>query len=236
MKKKDDDKVRCEKCDDTGVWEFAPGESTQCACRVDELRKRRHNRMRRGIPRCFHPVAWERPPIMLLDPKILRGLRRYVATLDEDPGERQGPSLWLSGPIGTGKSSAAALIALEAAQRGYDTSWWGMSKLLSRLKATFVADSTEHAYGLREEISRYDLLVLDDIGTIRAGEWIREELYLIVNDRYETNRPIVLTTDVDVDGMRKAIGARTVSRLIEMAGKPIEFDGPDHRAVNVYGT
>ena len=46
-----------------------------------------------------------------------------------------------------------------------------MSKLLSRIKATFAADSDDHAYHLREEIGRYDLLVLDDVGTIRAGAW-----------------------------------------------------------------
>lgn len=232
------DQERCSKCHDTGVWEYEPGESTQCPCRLDELRRRRDSRMRRGIPECFHPVAWDRPPVIGFEPAVLGAMRRYVKTLDEDTqtGEKRGRSLWLSGPIGTGKSSAAALIALEASRRGYDVSWWGMSKLLSRFKSTFVSDSTEHAYGLRDEISRYDLLVLDDIGTIRAGEWPREELYLIVNDRYETSRPIVLTTDVDVDGMRQAIGSRTVSRLIEMAGKPVEFHGPDHRQVAVYGS
>lgn len=170
-------------------------------------------------------------------PAVLAGLRRYVKTLDEDArtGAKRGASLWLSGPIGTGKSTAAALVALEAGKRGYDVSWWGMSKLLSRIKATFAADSDDHAYHLREEIGRYDLLVLDDVGTIRAGAWTGEELYLIVNERYENDRPIIVTADVDLDGMREAIGKRTVSRLIEMAGKPVEFRGPDHRERAVYG-
>lgn len=41
---------------------------------------------------------------------VLSAMRRYVKTLDEDTqiGENRGRSLWLSGPIGTGKSSAAA--------------------------------------------------------------------------------------------------------------------------------
>ena len=237
MKKKSD-RERCEKCHDTGIWEFEPGESTQCPCRIDELRRRRDRRMRRGIPERFHGVAWERPPVMQFAPATLAGLRRYLRTLDEESntGEKRGESLWLTGPIGTGKSSAAALIALEAGARGYDVSWWGMSKLLSRIKSTFVNDSTEHAYGLREEISRYDLLVLDDVGTIRAGDWTREELYLIINERYETNRPMLLTADVDVAGMRSAIGDRSVSRLIEMAGRPVEFHGPDERERAVYGS
>ena len=207
------------------------------ARRLDELRRRRDRRMRRGIPQCFHGVAWDRSPVRDFQPAVLAGLRRYVKRLDEDArtGAKHGASLWLSGPIGTGKSTAAALVALEAGQRGYDVSWWGMSKLLSRIKATFGADSDDHAYHLREEIGRYDLLVLDDVGTIRAGAWTGEELYLIVNERYENDRPIIVTADVDLDGMREAIGKRTVSRLIEMAGKPVEFRGPDHRERAVYG-
>ena len=105
------DRERCEKCHDTGIWEFEPGESTQCSCRIDELRRRRDRRMRRGIPERFHGVAWERPPVMQFAPATLAGLRRYLRTLDEESntGEKRGESLWLTGPIGTGKSSAAGV-------------------------------------------------------------------------------------------------------------------------------
>ena len=98
--KKKSDRERCEKCHDTGIWEFEPGESTQCSCRIDELRRRRDRRMRRGIPERFHGVAWERPPVMQFAPATLAGLRRYLRTLDEESntGEKRGESLWLTGP------------------------------------------------------------------------------------------------------------------------------------------
>ena len=48
-----------------------------------------------------------------------------------------------------------------------------------------------------------------------------EQLYTIVNTRYEDGRAIVLTTNLDPTELREQIGERTVSRIIEMCGDPL---------------
>jgi hypothetical protein len=58
---------------------------------------------------------------------------------------------------------------------------------------------------------------------------VLEQLYTIVNTRYEDRRAIVITTNLDEAELREQIGERTVSRLVEMCGDPLLLCGADHR-------
>ena len=60
------------------------------------------------------------------------------------------------------------------------------------------------------------LLILDDIGAEKASEWTQEQLYRIVNFRYEHMLPTVITTNCDGAQLEMALGRRIVSRLIEL--------------------
>jgi DNA replication protein DnaC len=58
---------------------------------------------------------------------------------------------------------------------------------------------------------------------------VLEQLYTIVNTRYEDGRAMVLTTNLADDALQTQIGARTVSRIHEMCGTPLPLFGDDHR-------
>ena len=55
-----------------------------------------------------------------------------------------------------------------------------------------------------------------------------EQLYAIVDERYATNRSIIVTTNLEFDQLEEQIGRRTVSRLVEMCEKLPVF-GDDRR-------
>ena len=56
-----------------------------------------------------------------------------------------------------------------------------------------------------------------------------EQLYALVNERYEAQRSILVTTNLDEPELEEEIGARTVSRLVEICGDPLPLFGPDQR-------
>ena len=57
-----------------------------------------------------------------------------------------------------------------------------------------------------------------------------EQLYSIVNERWQDQRSIVVTTNItDLEQLREELGPRTVSRLTEICGEPIPIMGPDLR-------
>jgi DNA replication protein DnaC len=61
-----------------------------------------------------------------------------------------------------------------------------------------------------------DLLHVDDVGAEKTSDWVLEQLYAIVNARYEEERSIVITTNLERDELAGQINERTVSRLEEM--------------------
>jgi DNA replication protein DnaC len=89
--------------------------------------------------------------------------------------------------------------------------------------------SEEGLMRLVDDLSRVDLLHLDDLGAERATDWVLEQLYAIVNARYEEQRSLVITTNLDPAQLREQITERTVSRLIEMCGDPLALFGADRR-------
>ena len=56
-----------------------------------------------------------------------------------------------------------------------------------------------------------------------------EQLYAIVDERYVTNRAMIVTTNLDIDQLEEQIGPRTVSRLVEICGDPLPLFGEDQR-------
>jgi DNA replication protein DnaC len=58
---------------------------------------------------------------------------------------------------------------------------------------------------------------------------VLEQLYSIVNARYESERAIVATTNLMPDELSERLGPRTVSRLVEICGNPIPLCGEDKR-------
>ena len=55
-----------------------------------------------------------------------------------------------------------------------------------------------------------------------------EQLYSIVNARYEAERAIIATTNLMPDELAEQLGARTVSRLVEICGDPMPLYGEDN--------
>src|SRR5437588_463652 len=77
--------------------------------------------------------------------------------------------------------------------------------------------------------SGVDLLHIDDVGAEKTSEWVLEQLYALINARYEDERALVITTNLDHERLREQITPRTVSRLIEICGDPLPLYGRDRR-------
>jgi DNA replication protein DnaC len=74
-----------------------------------------------------------------------------------------------------------------------------------------------------------DLLHIDDLGAEVRTDWVLEQLYAIVDQRYESERSMVVTTNLPQDELEGQIGPRTVSRLVEICGDPLPLFGDDLR-------
>lgn len=132
----------------------------------------------------------------------------YIAT-------KPARSLYLYGECGTGKTFLASIIA----QDFQGVIFGDVPDLMSRLKETFDNGGTE---SLLKRYTQCGLLVLDDIGAGQITPWNIGILYQVINARYNANKPIIATSNYDLDGLQSALKAdaltakRIISRLSEM--------------------
>ena len=104
-----------------------------------------------------------------------------------------------------------------------------MSIPYRQIRATY-DDATEDRYvDFLDRLAAVDLLHIDDLGAESPSAWVLEQLYAIVNARYEDERAILVTTNLgDPDELADQIGHRTVSRLKEMC-ELLPLHGRDQR-------
>jgi DNA replication protein DnaC len=215
-------------CDGSG-WLMVDDDANlarPCACRERRAR-RAARRLGSGIPKRFRGVSFERKPICDLDPFVLRHVSQFVERVDArlDAGD----GLWFFGDVGTGKTSLAMLVSRKALEAGRSVAIYSVPRLLAEIKDTYDRDSGDSYMKLFRRLCAVDLLHLDDLGAERSTEWVLEQLYSIVNERWQDSRSMVVTTNVGLDQLREQLGERTVSRLSETCGEPIPIMGPDLR-------
>jgi DNA replication protein DnaC len=275
-------------CDgSTWILDEETNESRPCRCRDQRVRRAASGGIGTGIGRRFLEVSFEREPIVSLDRAVLRQVRAFTRSIEERLDAGRG--LWFDGPVGTGKTSLAILVAKAADDAGRTYAVYPVPRLLAEIKRTFDRDASDSYMGFFRRLCTVDLLVLDDLGAEKQTEWVLEQLYSIVNERWQDRRSIVVTTnlpdpDPDTAGaalrtsahnlreavasgrvsgrdldelrrileriervaaqvserelvaeydpivrLRRQIGSRTVSRLIEICDDPLPIMGEDLR-------
>jgi DNA replication protein DnaC len=214
-------------CDGSGWIEVDDMTARPCECRALKAKRKQSRRLGTGIPKRFRGVGFDRQPIADMDPALTREIRQFVRDIGGNLDRGRG--LWLFGDVGTGKTSLAMLVSKAALEAGRSVAIYSMPRLLSDIKETY-EDRSERSYmELFERLVGVDLLHIDDLGAEKRTEWVLEQLYSIINERWQEQRSIIVTTNlIDVDELREQIGPRTVSRLHEMCDL-IPIMGRDRR-------
>ena len=217
-------------CDGSGwILDEETNTARPCECREIKINRASSRRLGTGIPKRFRGVGFDRKPIADMDPMLLREVRDFVRPGNIDRNLDAGRGLWFYGDVGTGKTSLAMLISQAAIEAGRSVAIYSVPHLLADIKSTY-EDGSGHSYlQLFRRLCDVDLLHLDDLGAEKRTEWVLEQLYSIVNERWQNERSIVVTTNIiQKDDLREQIGSRTVSRLDEMCVS-LPIMGPDRR-------
>ena len=229
-------------CDGSGmVLDWEANESYRCRCWPEQVQRRRSRRLSREIPRRFRNVGFEREPLPSIArtaPDVVRAVRRYCDRIDEmlDKGE----GMWFLGSPGTGKSHLAYLISQAALAANRSVAIYTGPRLLDEIRRTYDDDTPGATLDLIDRLTTVELLHVEDLAVARPTDWVLEQLYNIVNGRYENEKSIVFTCDLTGDAadgsdaidprwLARHITMRNFSRLVEMCGDPQLLMGPDSR-------
>lgn len=221
---------RCpfEACDGSGfIVDEATNTASPCRCRAGRIAQARAYSLSAVIPKYFRGVSFDRAPVVNMDPTLVREVRRYVDDIEGNLGAGRG--LWFMGDVGTGKTTLAMLVSKAALDAGRSVAIYSLPRLLAEIRETFDDDSQRSYLELLQRLSDVDLLHVDDVGAEKTSEWVLEQLYAIVNARYEAECSIVITTNLQPHELSEQIGERTVSRLTEICGAGLPMYGDDWR-------
>jgi DNA replication protein DnaC len=215
-------------CDgSTWILDEHTNETRPCRCREQRVRQAVSGGVGTGIGRRFLEVSFDREPIVSLDRAVIRQVRGFVRAIEENLDAGRG--LWFDGPVGTGKTSLAILVAKAAKDAGRSYAVYPVPRLLAEIKRTFDRDASDTYLAVFRRLCTVDVLVLDDLGAEKQTEWVLEQLYSIVNERWQDRRSIVVTTNVpdpDPEAPLRLLehGARELREALG-SGRALDRDG-----------
>lgn len=158
----------------------------------------------------------------------LKKAREYVAQWDKMKSMSIGLLIW--GNIGTGKTFAAGCIANALIDKGVPVLMTNFSRILNSLTGMFSEDRNEFIDGF----NKYELLIIDDLGIERNSEFALEQVYNIVDSRYRSEKPLIVTTNLTLDELknpadisRKRIYDRVLERCV-----PLKINNRNIRTMN----
>lgn len=186
--------------------------------RLDEIERKRRL--------CFNGTdmkSWSFTNDDGMRPELTTAMKRYAEQFKQYLADGMG--LLLHGPVGTGKTFFAACVANAVIDQGYRVR---MTKFEQIEKSLWDAEQKSQYL---QDLLRYDLLVLDDLGTERKSEYMQEVVFNVIDGRYRAGLPVIVTTNLTQAELTQTdeIGyGRIYDRILERC-LPVKVDGQSRR-------
>jgi DNA replication protein DnaC len=129
----------------------------------------------------------------------------------------KNPEGWLvfMGETGSGKTHLASAIVNYRYEMGKPALFVVVPDFLDHLRSAFNPESKVSYDRLFESVKTAPLLVLDDFGEQSTNPWVKEKLYQLINYRYNSRLPTVITTRLSLDEIMGEVDSSISSRLVD---------------------
>lgn len=140
------------------------------------------------------------------------------------------PNLLFYGETGLGKTFLTNCVAKELLDRGHSVLYLSANDLFENLISKYVMNNVTELEDLYKLVYNCELLIIDDLGTELTNNFVRSQLFEVINQRSLSGASTVISTNLDMERLNEAYSQRVVSRLIEnytifnIYGKNIRYE------------
>jgi DNA replication protein DnaC len=222
--------------------------SERCSCVGKRIRQKRVDQIMaaanlspRFKKRTFDSIYWLDPEEFEREdqPEVERLMsyqrKAYDVTLgyciDFEHHSDRGEGFGLLGDVGTAKTHLLAAATNYLIQRGIQAVHVNTAELFEEIRSTYELD--EHgkphkkikASEILSMIKKCEYLSLDDLGTEKPTEWVKEKFYEILNYRYENELSSSFSSNNTLEELQEHLG-KSYRRLIEPCmGRMVQIKG-----------
>lgn len=133
----------------------------------------------------------------------------------------QGTWLCFIGNVGTGKGHLCSSIIQEVCKQGFSAVFVKAYRLFQSIKECWRQNAPKTENEVISALVNVDLLCIDEIGIQFETQTERNLLYIVMDGRYEIQKPIIITSNETFDRIEEILGVKIIDRIFE-CGKIIE--------------
>ncbi len=213
MKSKGSTDYKCPICKDTGrVFFDKDGYSYVDDCECGLLKKQAMARRLKfaDIPESFKEMTLDTfKTDIYQDERSERIIQTNVKAVNYwldhfDEMKKRGQGLYFySYTKGSGKTRLATSIANELmTKRDVTVKFTTSIQLIDEIKATWDKDYEVTEHQLLLDLSKTEVLIIDDFGIEEAKAWLMERFYQVINNRYIANLITIFTSNIGLENLK----------------------------------
>jgi DNA replication protein DnaC len=235
--------IVCALCSGTG-WRLFDTEGHEVVKRCECFQKNQLERLvgNANIPARYESCSFE--SFTPINPALDRAQTLAKRFVEDYPIVECG--LLILGPCGVGKTHLAVSILRALTYKyGVVGLFYDFRDLLKKIQNSYNPVSQTSELQILEPVLSSEILVLDDLGSERPTEWVRDMFAYIINTRYNQKLTTIITSNFEdkpkehktlsngsrlssEESLEERIGVRLRSRLYEMC-REITLEGSDFR-------
>lgn len=221
----------CEKCQDTG---YANG--TFCSCLTELSGKLAVQELNQSVQ--FEQCSFSNFSLAYYNGQhtengmsCYKAMERVLFFCQEYASHFSlaSPSILMFGKTGLGKTHLSLAIANEVLKRGFSVLYDSVINFLRQIEKEHFGRE-EKGTDTLELLLSCDLLILDDLGTEFRSQFYQSAVYNIINTRMNRNKPTIISTNMDYDGISYHYDERITSRIFTTY-TCLQFVGTDVRVL-----